>query len=139
MPLDAAAPSGRIVITYRHDDLSDIDKTKPLSVDYVRRIVRSARRAGEIPLDVNDMDMALARRGYAVLRAPHVAVDDFLGAERERSCPCQMPGEAGVFLDQLTKMHFTAFKYCCSRNGRAPNEGHARHLKAQFEAMLIDG
>lgn len=121
MPFDAAA---------YHDDLSDIDKTKPLSVRDAKRIIRAARAAGLLAID---QERPNRLRGYAPGLGPHLAVDTFLGPDRE-SCPCNVKDEGQhEILQSLEDMHFAIFL----RRAQAP-EDQCSELVAQFEAMLND-
>jgi hypothetical protein len=99
MPFDAAP---------YYDDLSDIDKTKPLSLVDTKRILRAARRCGDLAVD-----------GIWRFRTPHAVVDAFLGHARANSCPCNTTdGEARAFLQRVDSVHFDIS--CYGRCERIP-------------------
>jgi hypothetical protein len=98
MPFDATS----------YDTLADIDKTKPLSVESVKRIVRAVRDARLLAMDHVE---ELRGRFYSYpdrmpYFTPHRAVDAFLGADARSSCPCNLKGDARRFLVLLLAVFF---------------------------------
>src|ERR1700680_1101773 len=95
MPLDS---------TYT-DDLADIDRTKPLTVKNVKRIVPATRAAGLLAMD-HHLEL---KRGFdpdpCIYLSPHGAVDAFLGSQNRDSCPCCFSGRARRHLYYLNNLH----------------------------------
>jgi hypothetical protein len=132
MPLDAT--------TYNvpdRDTLADIDKTKPLTVESVRRIVRAIRAAGLLAMDhVEELRGRFYRYPERMpYFTPHSAVDAFLGADARSSCPCNLKGDARRFLVELGDLHRHILFYRAS--APAQTDLIEDGLIA-FEAMLLD-
>ena len=114
-------------VTAVHDDLSDIDKKRPLSIHSLKRIVRAARRDGRLTLDGRDY--------YGEeFRSPHTVVDDFLGGlSAANQCSCSYRDrKAREFLGVLDKMALVVLVYRLY----APEDLYGAALTAQFDDIL---
>jgi hypothetical protein len=129
MPFDARHTHGQ-------DDLSDIDKTKPLTIQSIQRIVRAVRETGVLAMD--HAEEFRAYRGSTIANpapymTPHGAVGAFLGADAWSSCPCTVKGDARRFLVELNDLHrhLLFYRACAAARTDLIEEG----LRT-FEAVL---
>jgi hypothetical protein len=124
MPLDS---------TYT-DDLADIDRTKPLTVKNVKRIVRATHAAGLLAMD-HHLEL---KRGFdpdtCIYLSPHGAVDAFLGSQNRDSCPCCFRGRARSHLYELNNLH----RIILLLRAVAPNDSNLAREEALFDSLLAD-
>jgi hypothetical protein len=118
------------------DTLADIDKTKPLSIADMKRIVRAARDAGLLAMD--HATEFYRRDGFQNWRdspylSPHGSVDAFLGLENRSSCPCNFSSQTHGFLERINNFHRTILFWTAVD----PDRPELPRLRSKFDRLLV--
>jgi hypothetical protein len=127
MPFDAA-------IGLVDDTLADLDRTKPLSVASIKRIVRAVKVSGLLAMDHVWSMSQVGPLDVCPHFAPRGAVDTFLGTTNRSSCPCRLASNSHEFLEELNNLHRIILFW----RAIDPAHGMLPAHDATFTAMLGD-
>jgi hypothetical protein len=131
MPFDAAT---RVYTSPVQDTLADIDKTKPLSIPHIKRVVRAARAAGLLAMDhPEELRCTRDLNRETPYMSPHGAVDAFLDTDNRSSCPCNFNSRSHGFIERINNLHRRILFWTAVD----PERPEIPYLREEFDRLLL--
>jgi hypothetical protein len=110
------------------DTLADIDKTKPLSIAHIKRIVRAARAAGLLAMDhPEELRCSRDLHRETPYMSPHGAVDAFLAPTFRDSCPCNFRAQSHGF-PRACKQFAPPYTLLARDRSRCPEDSRGKGI-----------